>query len=58
MTDDPVHRKGLLFAFHVDVSDPIKHEPISEIAFRALVDQNPAQSSTWCFLNNITIQAF
>jgi hypothetical protein len=42
VADDPVNHKSLLFAFDTDLSDSIEHEAVSEIALRALVDQNPA----------------
>jgi hypothetical protein len=58
VTGDPVHHKGLFFAFDAHFSNPIKHEAIPKIALRALVDQDPAQSPTRRLLNDIPIQAF
>src|SRR5256885_569595 len=58
VTDDPVNHKGLFFAFDADFSNPIEHEAIPKIAFRAFIDQDPAQSSTRRLLNKTPIQAF
>jgi len=58
VTDDPVHHKGLFFAFDADFSNPIEHDAIPTIACRALVDQDPAQSPTRRLLNDIPIHAF
>jgi hypothetical protein len=58
VTDDPVHYKGLFFAFDDEFSHPIEHEAIPKVALRALVDQDPAQSPTRRLLNDIPIQAF